>query len=346
MFVCRSCSRSSFPYGGPSEFPRSADADAMTYLCIHCCKATGPEVGIWVDCSRPGCRKKRYLYPRDIRLNAARHYCGSECHGRDRTRLARVDRPSCKWCGQATAAVTRRARDKWNKGRFCSKACGRSHYLATHSTCHGPCGRDFTHRQIGPSPSHPDRARPRPRYCSRACLYQAQRVPDVGLSPSARRISDAYRLGVRGSRALARAAHASTKTVYKVADALGLEIGSDAGLARSEVAIGDLRVAIVTDEGYGPPRRRPEPAHKARALAWRAGQRLPVQVLPGEWVILERLTRSPGEIVTSEDLLAGWIGRRALAPSNRSLATYVAGLRRKLGVTIKTAPGIGYRLEI
>jgi hypothetical protein len=197
-------------------------------------------------------------------------------------------------------------------------------------------------------PRRPEKepTRTRPRYCSRACFYRARRVTDAGSTPSARRIHAAHKLGVRGPLHLARAAHASTKTVYSACRALGLVIGSDVGpSAQPEVIIGDLRVVVVADEGFGPARRRPAIADVVGPVAWRGAQRLAV-LHPAEWATLERLARSPGEVVTSEELRAGWVNRRALASSNRSLPVYVASLRRKLGVTITSSPGVGYRLEL
>lgn len=75
----------------------------------------------------------------------------------------------------------------------------------------------------------------------------------------------------------------------------------------------------------------------------------PVRVTATEFVVLELLARSAGELVRKDRLSAHALGRR-VTPFDRSLDTHIANLRRKLGAgrdgepRIRTVRGQGYLL--
>lgn len=76
-----------------------------------------------------------------------------------------------------------------------------------------------------------------------------------------------------------------------------------------------------------------------------------VEVTDVEFVLLETLMRSPGKVVTREELAERVLGRR-FSPFDRSLDMHVSRLRRKLdevgasGERVKTIRGAGYQLLV
>ncbi|HEX3986291.1 MAG TPA: response regulator transcription factor [Acidobacteriaceae bacterium] len=77
----------------------------------------------------------------------------------------------------------------------------------------------------------------------------------------------------------------------------------------------------------------------------------PVELTDVEFALLETLMRSPGRVVSRDDLAERVLGRN-LNPLDRSLDMHVSRLRRKLdeasasGDRVKTIRGAGYQLLI
>lgn len=87
----------------------------------------------------------------------------------------------------------------------------------------------------------------------------------------------------------------------------------------------------------------------AARKALKAGSRLDLTDV--EFGLLEALMRSPGKVVTREDLSQSVLGRR-FDPFDRSLDMHVSRLRRKLNQAgseedqVKTIRGVGYQLVV
>lgn len=70
-----------------------------------------------------------------------------------------------------------------------------------------------------------------------------------------------------------------------------------------------------------------------------------------EFALLESLMRSPGKVVTREEISENVLGRK-FHPFDRSLDMHVSRLRRKLGKNsateeqVKTIRGVGYQLAV
>jgi len=76
----------------------------------------------------------------------------------------------------------------------------------------------------------------------------------------------------------------------------------------------------------------------------------PVVVTNAEFKLIHRLTQSPGQVVTKEQLTEYALGR-ALEEHDRSVDVHVSNLRKKIGnrpdgsIRIRTIRGVGYLLE-
>jgi DNA-binding winged helix-turn-helix (wHTH) protein len=87
--------------------------------------------------------------------------------------------------------------------------------------------------------------------------------------------------------------------------------------------------------------------HGARTVSV-AGQQIPLT--RSEFDLLARLTRTPGVVVSSKDLL-GYMWDEPWMGDETSIETHVSRLRRKLGETasnpryIKTIRGVGYKFD-
>jgi hypothetical protein len=124
----------------------------------------------------------------------------------------------------------RRAELKWNKGRFCSKAC----HLQFRQRSRRPVPCELPGCV---TPAYRTSKDPGRRFCSaghynawRALTYGGARNEARAIDSRARVVA-AWDAGTRGPRRLAAAAGASTKTVYKVLRAEGRDVGSDAAAA-------------------------------------------------------------------------------------------------------------------
>jgi two-component system response regulator CpxR len=79
------------------------------------------------------------------------------------------------------------------------------------------------------------------------------------------------------------------------------------------------------------------------------GQR--IELTDVEFAMLEALLRSPGKVVTREELVENVLGRK-FNPFDRSLDMHISRLRRKLSgnsnddARVKTIRGIGYQLAV
>jgi len=88
-------------------------------------------------------------------------------------------------------------------------------------------------------------------------------------------------------------------------------------------------------------------ANLKQRIIYRDGE--PVELTNAEFVLMATLMRSPGEVVTRDDLARVALGRRPL-PTDRSLDTHMSNLRRKLGDgptgggLIRSVRGAGYLL--
>jgi two-component system response regulator CpxR len=76
-----------------------------------------------------------------------------------------------------------------------------------------------------------------------------------------------------------------------------------------------------------------------------------IELTDVEFALLEALMRSPGKVVTREDISENVLGRK-FHPFDRSLDMHVSRLRRKLGgkgiseEQVKTIRGVGYQLTV
>ena len=76
-----------------------------------------------------------------------------------------------------------------------------------------------------------------------------------------------------------------------------------------------------------------------------------IELTDVEFALLEALLRSPGKVVTREELAESVLGRK-FHPFDRSLDMHISRLRRKLGSTgmeddrVKTIRGTGYQLAV
>ena len=76
-----------------------------------------------------------------------------------------------------------------------------------------------------------------------------------------------------------------------------------------------------------------------------------IELTDVEFALLEALMRSPGKVVTREDISENVLGRK-FHPFDRSLDMHVSRLRRKLGgkgtseEQVKTIRGVGYQLAV
>ena len=87
------------------------------------------------------------------------------------------------------------------------------------------------------------------------------------------------------------------------------------------------------------------------ARAYGAEQGENIELTDVEFALLEALMRSPGKVVSREELAERVLGRN-LSPFDRSLDMHVSRLRRKLdevsasGDRVKTIRGAGYQLLV
>ncbi len=76
-----------------------------------------------------------------------------------------------------------------------------------------------------------------------------------------------------------------------------------------------------------------------------------IELTDVEFALLEALLRSPGKVVTREELAESVLGRK-FHPFDRSLDMHISRLRRKLGGKgaeddrVKTVRGTGYQLAV
>ena len=76
-----------------------------------------------------------------------------------------------------------------------------------------------------------------------------------------------------------------------------------------------------------------------------------IELTDVEFALLEALMRSPGKVVTREEISENVLGRK-FHPFDRSLDMHLSRLRRKLGETgapeeqVKTIRGVGYQLTV
>jgi two-component system response regulator CpxR len=76
-----------------------------------------------------------------------------------------------------------------------------------------------------------------------------------------------------------------------------------------------------------------------------------IELTDVEFALLEALMRSPGKVVSREDISENVLGRK-FHPFDRALDMHVSRLRRKLGENseadeqVKTIRGVGYQLAV
>jgi len=236
----KGCSSSTYPsnarrYG-------SFDAATLTYICSkhgHVYRSSADEhassSGSRASCGRRGCR--------NLAARPGRKFCSAACFGLALRKYARKSRfcknPKCDRGGLDPTGRPRRAqlkmyrhgakRQKYGKD-FCSHGCqvayrwARGDFAARrrrYGNCQlGGCTRPASPKGAGHfcSPEHSV------AFASTALDgHLRMRSQDAE-----NRVLEAWRDGVRGSRHLAAAAHASTKTVYRVLREHGKAVGSDA----------------------------------------------------------------------------------------------------------------------
>jgi two-component system response regulator CpxR len=136
---------------------------------------------------------------------------------------------------------------------------------------------------------------------------------------------------------------------------VGLEIGADDYLpkpfnprelaARLRAVLRRTHISPTGNDDTGPVEQGDIRIEPGSRRLWKKGE--PVPVTATEFVIVELLMRSAGQLVTKDELMEKGLGRR-LTPYDRSLDTHIANLRRKLGTAdddspmIKTVRGQGY----
>ena len=196
--VCRKCG--SRRPSRRSWQPASLDPATETYVCQRC---RGVDHGR--KCSLPGCRERLTRYQE--------RYCSRAHHSaaqRGPRRRLRCEYTACRRPFEVTPFWAGRR-------RFCSRSCaarGKEVQRARHSCA--LCGTTLP-RQTG-------------RFCNQKCYTawrRARLVPGARSIAARSNVLIAWERGVRGPRALAREAHASITTVYRVLKAEGKAVGSD-----------------------------------------------------------------------------------------------------------------------
>jgi DNA-binding response OmpR family regulator len=139
---------------------------------------------------------------------------------------------------------------------------------------------------------------------------------------------------------------------------VGLEVGADDYLPKPfnpRELLARMRAILRRSSPGETPSERPmlrsdglelDPA--ARTVS-QDGQR--IELTDVEFAMLEALLRSPGKVVTREELTEGALGRK-FRPFDRSLDMHISRLRRKLSgnsmddARVKTIRGTGYQLAV
>lgn len=171
--------------------------------------------------------------------------------------------------------------------------------------------------------------------------------------------------GLDGFEVLRRIRTASTISVLlltargeDVDRIVGLEIGADDYLSKPfnpRELLARVR-AILRRSTAGPIKQDPG-VLKTQGLELNAAARTVmlngagIDVTDVEFALLEALMRSPGTVVTREDISESVLGRK-FHPFDRSLDMHVSRLRRKLAdngapeAQVKTIRGVGYQLTV
>ena len=134
---------------------------------------------------------------------------------------------------------------------------------------------------------------------------------------------------------------------------LGLELGADDYLTKPfhlrELAARLRAILRRLAPRAGPPTLRVGPLVLDRRSLGVECDRRPVRLTSAEFMVLDALARSVGQVRSRADLAVEALGR-PLAPYDRSIDTHVSNLRRKLGlregagVQIRNIRGQGYLL--
>jgi DNA-binding response OmpR family regulator len=138
---------------------------------------------------------------------------------------------------------------------------------------------------------------------------------------------------------------------------VGLEIGADDYLPKPfnpRELLARIRAILRRSSGIGPAetaqlRVQDLELDRAARKVLQSGRRLDLTDV--EFALLETLMRSPGKVVTREELSESALGRK-FDPFDRSLDMHVSRLRRKLAENsehdeqVKTVRGAGYQLAV
>lgn len=134
---------------------------------------------------------------------------------------------------------------------------------------------------------------------------------------------------------------------------LGLELGADDYLTKpfhlSELAARIRAILRRITVRSGPETLRVGPLVMHRRSLGVECERRPVRLTAAEYLVLESLARSAGQVRSRAELTAEALGR-SLEPYDRSIDTHVSNLRRKLGLRegaglqIRNVRGQGYLL--
>jgi DNA-binding response OmpR family regulator len=140
---------------------------------------------------------------------------------------------------------------------------------------------------------------------------------------------------------------------------VGLEIGADDYLSKPfnpRELLARVR-AILRRTAGSPVKQEPHGLLRAQGLELNAAARTVllngsnIELTDVEFALLEVLMRSPGTVVTREEISESVLGRK-FHPFDRSLDMHVSRLRRKLAengapeAQVKTIRGVGYQLTV
>lgn len=139
---------------------------------------------------------------------------------------------------------------------------------------------------------------------------------------------------------------------------VGLEIGADDYLSKPFNPRELLaRARAILRRSAGPAVMQEEPLLRAAGLELNRAARTvfqngeKIELTDVEFGLLEALMRSPGKVVTREEISESVLGRK-FHPFDRSLDMHLSRLRRKLGENsapaeqVKTIRGVGYQLAV